>query len=73
MQLHPVIGTTISLTNANYARHFRAGQSQRPRYVADPEDLAALQVVSAVPASEAINTAVAQLIAPPRRRSTTSG
>ncbi|MEJ7764390.1 MAG: radical SAM protein [Acidimicrobiales bacterium] len=73
MRLHPIIGTTISLTNANYARHFRAGQSQRPRYVADPEDLAALQVVSAVPASEAINTAVAQLIAPPRRRSTTSG
>jgi len=65
MRLHPVTGTTITLTNANYARRFRPGQSQRPRYVADAADLASLQLVSAAPASEAITTAVAQFVAAP--------
>ena len=68
MRLHPVVGTTITLTNADYARRFRPTQSRRPRYVADPADLASLQLVSSAPASEAITTAVAQFVAPPRLR-----
>ncbi len=70
MRLNPAIGTTITRTNADYAKHFRAGQRQRPSYVADPGDLATLQLVSSAPASEAITTAVANFVSRPRIKTT---
>ena len=48
----------MTVTNANYAMRFKPGRVDRPRYVADPADLAILQQVSSVPASDAIATAV---------------
>lgn len=57
-RVRPVVGTTVTVTNANYARRFKPGPVDRPRYVADPADLAILQQVSSVPASDAIATAV---------------
>jgi radical SAM superfamily enzyme YgiQ (UPF0313 family) len=66
MGLHPVVGSTITLTNANYARRFRPRPSERPRYEADPGDMAALLVTSSAPASLAITTAVAQFVANPK-------
>jgi hypothetical protein len=66
MGLHPVVGSTITLTNANYARRFRPRPSERPRYEADPSDMAALLVTSSAPASLAITTAVAQFVANPK-------
>ncbi|MGH9153771.1 MAG: B12-binding domain-containing radical SAM protein [Acidimicrobiales bacterium] len=65
MRLHPVVGTTISLTNANYAHRFKPHRTDRPRYVADPADLEALLVTSTAPAPQAISTAVAQFVAKP--------
>ncbi len=64
-RLHPLVGTTVTLTNANYARQYRPGAPARQRYVADPADLESLLAVSNAPASEAIATAVSLL---PRRR-----
>ena len=68
MRLHPVVGTTITLTNANYASRFKSRPSSRPRYEADPGDLEALLATSSVPASQAITTAVAQFVASPTLR-----
>ena len=65
---HPLVGTTVTLTNANYARHYRPGATARPRYVADPADLQSLLAVSSAPASEAIGTAVRLLAMPTRPR-----
>jgi radical SAM superfamily enzyme YgiQ (UPF0313 family) len=66
MRLHWAVGSTITLTNANYSARFRPRPSTRPRYVADPDDLRTLQLVSSAPAQEAITTAVAQFVASPR-------
>ena len=68
MRLHPAVGSTITLTNANYARRFRPRPSERPRYLAHPSDLEALLVTSSAPASQAITTAVAQFVANPKVR-----
>jgi radical SAM superfamily enzyme YgiQ (UPF0313 family) len=68
MRLNPVVGTTITLTNANYARRFKPHETKRPRYVAHPEDLEDLLVTSTAPASQAITTAVAQFVAKPQVR-----
>ena len=73
LRLRPEVGATVTMTNANYARHFRPGSTGRPRYEADPDDVAGLLEVSRAPASEAITTAVRQLqiVAPPRVRAST--
>ena len=61
MRLHPVVGTTITVTNHDYGRLFRPHLSTRPKYVADPADLESLLVTSSAPAAQAITTAVAML------------
>ena len=66
MGLHPAVGSTITMTNANYASRFRPRPNERPSYVADPDDLMTLQLVSSVPAQQAITTAVAKFVARPR-------
>jgi radical SAM superfamily enzyme YgiQ (UPF0313 family) len=70
MLLRPQVGSTITLTNANYAKLYRPGPTTRPRYEADPTDIEHLLEVSRAPASDAITTAVRQLqvLAPPRVR-----
>ena len=73
MGLHPVVGSTITLTNANYAARFRPRPSERPRYEADPADMAALLVTSSAPASQAITTAVAQFVSNPKLGATGAG
>ncbi|HUR24061.1 MAG TPA: hypothetical protein VMZ73_09345 [Acidimicrobiales bacterium] len=52
--------------HANYARRFLPRPSERPRYEADPAEMAALLATSRAPASMAITTAVAQLVANPK-------
>ena len=68
MRVQPVVGSTITLTNASYARRFKPQPRLRPRYDPDPADLQALIVTSTAPASDAITTAVAQFVAPPKVR-----
>ncbi len=67
LRVRPTVGATITLTNANYARRYRPSDDRRPRYDADPEELARLVVTSQAPASAAIDTAVTQLMAPRHR------
>jgi radical SAM superfamily enzyme YgiQ (UPF0313 family) len=66
--LRPTVGATITLTNATYARRYRPGPDERPRYDAHASDLTQLFVTSQVPASDAIGTAVSQIIPAPRMR-----
>ncbi|MGH9178151.1 MAG: B12-binding domain-containing radical SAM protein [Acidimicrobiales bacterium] len=68
MRLNPAVGSTITMTNHNYARRFRPQASIRPRYEAHPDDLRTLQLVSTAPAQEAISTAVAQFVGMPKVR-----
>ncbi len=66
--LRPTVGATVTLTNASYARRYRPGPQVRPSYQAHQTDLEQLLLTSQAPAAEAITTATAQLVAPPRRR-----
>jgi radical SAM superfamily enzyme YgiQ (UPF0313 family) len=57
----PIMGTAITVTNANYARHFSDIKSNRPSYVAEPGDIQELLTTSRAPAERAISTALSQV------------
>ncbi len=60
-RVNPLVGTTITMTNHDYARRYRPGPSRRAAFDPDPADIAGLLEVSRMPASLAITTAADQV------------
>ncbi|MGH9124932.1 MAG: hypothetical protein ACRDZ8_09430, partial [Acidimicrobiales bacterium] len=61
MGLRMTVGGVITKTNMDFAKQYRPGRDERPRYEADPADIKTLLVTSQAPASDAIITAVSLL------------
>jgi radical SAM superfamily enzyme YgiQ (UPF0313 family) len=70
--LGPIMGTAITLNNRDYARHLRDFSTNRPAYVAHPDDLRGVLATSHAPAETAIWKALDQVPVPLRRRTTTT-
>lgn len=59
MLLSPPVGTGVTVTNWQYGRRYKPdARSTRPPFEADPEDVERILLTSAVPADDAVLTAV---------------